>query len=461
MELKFFSIYDPLVVPLCFFLLWMILRSRANKRQDPRERKIYYKAFYFKMLSVLVYTLIAEFYFGGGDTNLYFQAVKDLKAALTDNINLVGHVFTSSTLKDDNPLSPYFLYDNYAYDITYNYMKSPGNFFMPRLGLIPAFLFFNSYLCISMCFAFFALGGSIRLFKTFSYYYPKATRELAIAILFLPSVSFWSSGLLKDTICFGCVGFIMYGVFSIRTLRKNYFMSVFWIVVCSYLLYMIKVYIFLVLILAISVWIFGETNKLIEKKSLRRVFGVITLAVGVAVSFFLMQYFTSQDTLKQYQIENIASSAENQRSNYASLDPAVDGQTSYFQVNTSNPFFLVTSSIAATFYRPFIWEVTSAAAALSAIEALLFLLITIYLFVKRGVIQPFAAIFNDPKILMCFVFAIAFAIGVGASTANFGALSRYKIPCLPFYMIMILITYRNISLNYPAWLSKIIGYIKI
>ena len=37
--------------------------------------------------------------------------------------------------------------------------------------------------------------------------------------------------------------------------------------------------------------------------------------------------------------------------------------------------------------------------------------------------------------MYCFVFSVVFALFVGASTLNFGTLVRYKIPCLPFYLI--------------------------
>ena len=41
--------------------------------------------------------------------------------------------------------------------------------------------------------------------------------------------------------------------------------------------------------------------------------------------------------------------------------------------------------------------------------------------------------------VMCLLFALSFAFVVGISTYNFGSLSRYKIPCTPFYMLFILI----------------------
>lgn len=455
---QFFSVNDFFLVPLCLILMYAIVRNRVNSCPDENIKQYYYRAFYFKIFCVIAYSIITAYYFGGGDTALFYQAIQDFRAALADDFDFFPYIITSSKLDDANPLSPYFMFDNYVGDITYNYMRVAGNFFVPRIGLFPSLLFFNSYLCICFCFMMFSLGGAMRLFKTFYYYYPSARRELALAALFLPSVGFWSAGLLKDTICFGCVGFIVYGVLNIFIRKRKIAASVFWVLICSYLLYTIKTYIFLVLLLALVIWLFAETNRLIKDKTLRQVFAFMTFTVGIGAGYFLVQYFTSQDTLKQYQLDNIVSYAENQRNNYQVVDEMYGQQTSYYSVNASNPVSLVFNSIGATFFRPFPWEIKSAAAVLSAIEALGFLILTVYLFFKKGISRPFRFIFKDPRILMCFIFAMVFAVGVGASTANFGSLSRYKIPCMPFYMVMLLLLYRNTGLAYPKWLNRILGY---
>jgi hypothetical protein len=437
--------------------MYAIVRSRANACKDESIRKYYYRAFFFKVVCAVAFAMVTDFYFQGGDTNLYYQGINDLRAALSDNFANFAHVVNSTKLDETNPLAPYFIYDNYSADITYNYMRAPSNFFVPRLGLIPSLIFFNSYLCICFCYMMFALGGAMRLFKTFYHYYPKAKREIALAILFLPSVGFWSSGLLKDTICFGAVGFLVYGVFNIFIKKTKIGISIFWVVVCSYLLFMIKTYIFLVLILALTIWIFAETNQLIKDRTLRQIFAVMTFMIGVTAGYFMLQYFTSEETLRQYQVENIIAAAESQRSNYRVI---ANQQTSYYAINASNPISLALNSIGATFFRPFPWEIRSLAAVLSATESLAFLILTVFLFYKKGFSRPFGAIFKDPRLLMSFIFAIVFAIGVGASTANFGTLSRYKIPCTPFYVLMVLLVYRSTNLNYPRWLGRIMGYPK-
>ena len=54
--------------------------------------------------------------------------------------------------------------------------------------------------------------------------------------------------------------------------------------------------------------------------------------------------------------------------------------------------------------------------------------------------------------------SFVFAIAVGISSANFGALSRYKIPCMPFYLVMLMLLYQKTKLAYPRWFHKILNF---
>ena len=459
LALRFFSVNDIVLAPLCLMILYAIIRNRAEKNKDPQIRKIYYRGFYFKIICVLAYTFVSEFIFKGGDTNLYFQGVKDLRAALNDDFSHIGTIVKSLKLTMDNPLTPYFYYDNYADDFTYNYMLNTSNFFIPRLGLLPAILFFNNYLCINFIFGFFALGGAIRIFKTFHHYYPEYSSELALATIFLPSVGFWSAGLLKDPVCFGSIGYILYAVLNIFVKKTKIRPSVIWILVCGFLIYYIKVYILLVLILAILIWLFAETNKLIADKTLRNIFSFLTLVVSFLIGYFLLNYFTSQEAAQNYKLETLLDKAEYQRKVIENLATTTT-LGSNFSINTSNPITLIPNSLVATFFRPFLWEVNSPVAFFSALESTLLLFLTLNFFFRRGIGKFFRLSFADPMLLMCFVFSMIFAVSVGASTSNFGALSRYKIPCLPFYLIMVLMLYKKTSLPYPKWFSKALNWFK-
>lgn len=425
--------------------------------EDRRIRSLYFKAFHFKVICVIVFTLITSFYFRGGDTILYYQATKDLRAAISDDLNNIWLILKTGRLDINHPLAPYFIYDNFEQDITFNYMVSPSNFMPGKIALIPSFLFGNSYLCINMFIGFFALGGAIRLFKAFHYFYPKLWRELAVACLFLPGVAFWSAGLLKDPITFACIGYILYGLVKIIFKKEDYFISGLIIVICSNLLINMKIYILMALVIGILVWVFAEINKVIKDKTLRRIFSIMTFAGSIAVAFLALNYLGTLESAQEYKLDTLMENAEAQRQGYAAINQQLTGD-SHFRINASNPVSLFFNSIVATFFRPYIWEVNSPIALLSAFESAIFLFITVFLIFKTGVKKFFSLIFSDGRILMSFVFAMIFAFAVGSSTANFGALSRYKIPATPFYMIMVVLLFYKGNVPLPRWFNSIINF---
>jgi hypothetical protein len=454
---RFFSEIDLLFFPICLLFFFFIIREKAKQNKDPKIRNLYFRAFYFKVICVVVYTLITEFYFKGGDTGLYYQASKDLKAAVADDPGNFWTALTSEQLTRESPLFTYFYYDNYEYDLTYSYMLSPHNFLPGRFAMLPSYMFGGSYICINMCFGFFALGGAIRFFKTFYYFYPKLYREMALATLFLPGVAFWSSGLLKDPISFGCIGYILWAVINIFFKKRKYWSSGFIILSCTYLLYSSKIYILLVLMLSLLIWLFAEFNKLIKDRTLRNIFTALTFGISIGIGILLLNYVTSSEAAQEYQLESLISNAEKERQGYANIAEKFEGD-SHFEINSSNIFLLVAGGVSATFYRPFIWEINSPIAFLSAAESTIFLLITLIFIFKKGLRTFFTIPFTDGKMIMCFVFAFVFSIAVGISTANFGALSRYKIPCMPFYLILLILMYNKARLAYPKIFIRILNF---
>lgn len=415
------------------------------------------KAFYFKMLFALIYTLLNTFYYRSGDSEMYYQATQALHKAVMDDSDNFIKIAMTKMINVKTELMNYFIYIDSPYPI-FEAMHEPGNFMVPKAALPFSLLFNNSYLCIAMCFSFFALGGAIRMYKFFIYYFPDFKKEIAFATLFLPSVAIWSSGLIKDPICFGSVGYVLYGMFNIFVRKKNYIGSIIWIIVGSFLLYFIKVYILLALAPAIILWLFVVFNKVVENKVLRRILTFMTFTIGAVTAIFLLNYATSDESLKAFSFDNITETSEQSRKLYEGFNEAGAGEGSYYSIQSTNPFLIFLNGISATFFRPFIWEVNSITALFSSLESLFFLYITITLMYRRGLINFFRKIFGDPVLMMCFIFAIVFAAAVGSTALNFGSLSRYKIPCLPFYLTMVLVLYRQAGLKYPAWFNKLLGY---
>ncbi len=90
-------------------------------------------------------------------------------------------------------------------------------------------------------------------------------------------------------------------------------------------------------------------------------------------------------------------------------------------------------ALFVTYYRPLPLEIRNFATAFEAIQSTLLLIITLYIFFKVGLFRFFAIMFSNKEVRAFMIFSIFLGIAVGLTSYNFGALSRYKIPCLPFY----------------------------
>lgn len=450
-----FTVYDIIIAPFCIFLLWLFFAARM-KRYDKPTAKLLTTAFKFKMFCALAFTLVTAFYYGGGDSEMFFYSVKDMRQALANNDLTYWQLLKMENTDEYSSLAYYFELDDTKYPVS-GFMRSSSNFLVPKLAVIPSVIFFNSYLSICFVFSFFALGGAIRLYKLFLYYFPNMKREVALAALFLPSACYWSAGFLKDSICFGSMGFLLYGLFNVFIRRKNIIASLLWIVIATYFLYTIKVYILLALVPGIGFWLFGHLSTGVKTLSLKRAITFLSLIVAGIAGIMLVNYLTSDAALSKFSLDNLLETSSFSREVYERGGEKSQG--AYFQITTTNPFLLALNGLVATFFRPFPWEISSAIVGLSAIEALIFLTLMLFLIFKKGLLVTFKEIFNEPILILCFTFAIIFAISVGVSATNFGSLSRYKIPCLPFYLMFILAVYHLTGLPYPGWLQKVLSMI--
>ena len=98
-------------------------------------------------------------------------------------------------------------------------------------------------------------------------------------------------------------------------------------------------------------------------------------------------------------------------------------------------------AINVTLFRPYFWEVSNPLMLLTAIESLLLTVFVIYvLLVKRS--QLFGALKN-PDVIFLLTFSVVVAFAIGITSYNFGTLSRYRIPILPFFVVgfIILLNY--------------------
>lgn len=155
--------------------------------------------------------------------------------------------------------------------------------------------------------------------------------------------------------------------------------------------------------------------------------------------------------IAEYSVETITKTAKTTYEYIQSVSAESDGSGyDLGKIDYTNPVSLlgtIPAALNVTLFRPYIWESPKVLMLISSLESLAFLLITLYVFLRVGVIRFFKILLANKVMLFFVFFALPFAIAVGFSTGNFGTLVRYKIPCMPFYLMCILFIYKYHTLS--------------
>jgi hypothetical protein len=437
-EFNLIFIDDYYKVPFCLILLYILAFRIRVKYKHTEIEKYFLSGLTFRLLATVLYTIVIAYYYQGGDTGLFYQAMKDLQLAVTDNFDNLNEAYLHAKLDPNTELNSYFQFDGFG--VTHLYMYQVSNYMVPRFALPFSFLFDKSYLCISFCCSFFAFGGCWRIFKLFYSIYPHLHKKIAIATLYLPSLLFWSSALMKDSITMGALGFFVYGVYQLFFLRRKVFANILVVSFSAFLLFYIKPYIVLCAVPGFLVWAYLLLNRNIKDKGFRMFATLLFTGLTIAGSIYFMQKIASSEIASQYATQNIIKALESQQNTYNQVEDA--GSTfkaSSIDNSIGGILKLFPLGIVNSLYRPFPWEVRSPVMALTALEALLFVWLTLIV-IRHTSFKKFRQVLaQNPSIVFCFIYAILFSGLVGMSTLNFGTLARYKIPALPFFLIMLFV----------------------
>jgi hypothetical protein len=447
------SILDYVLLPFFLAVLYAIAYKIRNKKYSFRHpwRKYFIPALTVKIFGAIFIGLIYAYYYRGGDTFNYFNQAVVINSALDESfikwVNLLFHVPSA--------------FDNnyYAYTSQIPWYSDPSSYTVCSIAAFLGVLTFNTYLPTSILFAFISFTGLWALFRTFASIYPHLTRPIAIAILFIPSVFVWGSGIFKDTICIFGLGWLTYGTFRFLVQKDFSFSNIVLSVLSFILIAKIKLYILLGFVPALLIWILFNYTQRIRNTAGRFFVKVMVAGVLMAGFLFFMQRFRKE--LGKYSLEKVVNTANVTRGWISYVSTRDEDASSYnlgdFSPTMGGMLSQFPLAVNVTLFRPYIWEAKKIIVALSAVEALLFLFLTLKILFKIGPLKVWRSIGRDPTIQFCLIFSLIFAFAVGISSYNFGTLSRYKIPCMPFYgLALVLIHYKN---NPPN--KKLLGFLNL
>ncbi|MFT6747105.1 MAG: hypothetical protein ACJAZ2_001453, partial [Glaciecola sp.] len=367
--MEYFSFFDLIFA----LILSFVLITKAKKKRDKfistePAYQFYSKGLAAKLFATFLFCSIYLFYYKGGDTLNYYKGIK-----------CFYNVFWKSP-------------SDYFYLLTHGYGLDTWGIFDHETGRPPKYMFRDSrtllVLKLSSLLTFPALGGyfttSILLatityrwvWKSFTFVaerYPTLTSKIALCFLYLPSVIFWGSGIMKDTYTFAASCYALYACNEIFIKRKNIRNTTIGLLISIYIIISIKAYILFALLPGILIYLNFERIAKIKSVFVKVIiFPIITGGLFLAGQGFFM---TFGDDFGKYSADRLLEEAAVQQQD---LKRAIYGANSFdignFEPTISGVLSKSHLAINAALFRPYIWEVGSPTMLLSGVENSIFFL---------------------------------------------------------------------------------------
>ena len=441
------GLYDICLAILYFAILYIIAfhYKRIKIAKNP-EYKYFILGLTAKVVGGFMFALLTVYYYKGGDSLSYFKGADDISKILINNplrwIDLLFSNYSNLNLSGDN-LS-YF---------TVGFINGKDVWLLVKLtSLINVFSLY-SYGSSTVLFSAISFVGLWMAYSNLCKIYPKYSWHLLISFFMIPSIIFWGSGILKDTITLSCIGWLIYAFSNIFIFKKKIVFSLFITIISSYLIIVLKPYILYILLPCLMIW--GQTNlKNLIKGSFIRII-LIPLIVGIiSISTFYVLQNISIGAGK-YDVNKLEQTLDGFQSWHGYLNATQD-QSGYtlgeMEFTPLGYLKISPKAFNVTFFRPYPWEILNVPTLIGAVESLLVLLFFLYLLLKLRV-RFFNIIFKNKDILFMMIFSVIFGIIVGVSSYNFGALSRYKMPAQLLFVSALFLIY-NIAKDEKKTLSN-------
>jgi len=435
---QFITIYDYLLLPFYLLVIYLVAYRFRNKYYPEGHpwRPYFIPGLTVKIAGAIFIGMLYQYYYSGGDTANYFLQGRVVNSAFSDSpgvwLKLLLHI------------PNWYDHDYIQYTSQMPWYEQSNTYTIVAISAFLGVFSFNSFLVISVLFATISFTGIWALFRTFARQYPNLLRQIAVACIFIPSTFIWGSGIFKDTICMFALGWLTYGTFRLLIQRQFSLQNIALTLLSFYMVAIVKIYILVAFIPALALWILFSYSQKIQSGFVRNTIKVVILLATVgSMSLFAPQL---SESLGSYSVENIAKTStitreyvygvsgdEGSGYNIGDVDPSLGGMVQKLPI-----------SVLTALFRPFLWEARKPIVLANALEAFLFLVITLKILLTVGPARIWKTISSDANIQFFLIFTLIFAFGVGLSSGNFGTLSRYRIPCLPFYaMAVVLIYYKN------------------
>ena len=430
------------LISIAYFLLFCFVISKITFfKDDAISKRGFIALFGLKIIVSIILTAIYTHYYTNRETADIFKYFDDSKimfdALFEKPLDYFKMLFA---IGNDNA------YFTESYYTKMNFWIKPdngsyndNNHLIIRFNALARIFSFGYFQAHNIFINFLSLIGLTAIYKAFKSEYNSTNKLLFIALLLLPSLLFWGSGLLKESIILFGLGLFTYSFFKLfkHPNLLSFGLLLFSLALIAYT----KLYILAALLIPTIGYII---NSILKRK---RHLGYITATlVCFLISLVAPKLNTEWDIYQKIALK---------QKEFNVLINNVSTSSSFKIVEiTDAPSILknIPNAINNTLLRPYPWECSSPFVWLSLLEnwLIILLIITTIVFRKKKNI-------NYNIVYFTFTFAFSLFVLIGLTTPIFGAIVRYKIPATLFLIIGLLaiIDIEKLKSKF-AFLNKII-----
>jgi TM2 domain-containing membrane protein YozV len=413
-------------------LLGALVLSVAVRKLTRFEQRVIALTYAAHFLAGIAQVVIARGVYGGGDNLVYMSEGSLLARAIEIHPARFGRLWLDILLQRET---------NEAIEVL-GQGSSTGTMIAitAALALVLRYSLYGA--CLSV--AVIAFLGKLVLYRVFRELLPEMVRaRILIAVLAMPSAVFWSAGIQKEAFVVASMGPLWLGVHRIlhgRPVRGAIFALIGVLPIA-----LLKPYTLFALAIAAGVWVGLDRLRVRQGGTGAVRVRPVYLIVGAALAFggviVLGRVFPHYSTEKL--AEDLAHHQHVGAMLTATMDSAGGGASYYSMGNESSSLqeqiAFAPLAAATALFRPLPFEANNGLAFVASLETFALTSVVCHLLARVGPRRAFAALMSSPVLCASLVFAVLFGMGVGLATTNFGSLSRYRMPLIPFYATLVLV----------------------
>lgn len=388
----------------------------------PWERRLLVFGFVFQIFGIFAIIGVTKYYYGGGDMLNYHEHGNRIANLWGTDLTTIGPMVWELLLQEGgDELVPY------GAGTPTGSMHAVGAI----LGLATGGSLFSMCAVVGFA-AFFSRLVIYRLMRgeLDSRYW----RPVMTATMLMPSVVYWSSGLLKESVALAAIGPMVWGAQRLTQTKKRLyglFPLALGLIVCG----LFKAYLLPPFVLAAAAWFYVVRARKSGVESFARPARLVL--AGVAAITLLLAIGT---VLPRYDFRTIQSQVAKEQHRGSYVDGGSDFSLQDSAPNSTAGFLMAAPwAVVTALFRPAIIEARNPLSLLNSLETLVLLIMLLQALSRNGLWRCIQKVRRSSLLTFCTVFTLVLAMGVGFSTTNMGTLSRYRMPLVPFFVVVLVV----------------------